>query len=91
MQVEIRCSDSLPLDVDACTDVASGNMVPEFGILFPENNLYDSHLKDFADKLAKLQCEVDALYARKYYTYICIDKCTSMYSYYLYGLQKEIC
>jgi hypothetical protein len=65
MQVENRCSDSLPLDIDACTDDASGYTAPEVGVLFPGNSLYDSQLKDFADKLAKLQYEVDALYARK--------------------------
>jgi hypothetical protein len=84
MQVEIRCSDSLPLDL------ASSNVVPDFGILFSENK-NDSHFKDFADKLEKLQCEVDALHARKYFRCVSIDKYTLLHSYYSNRLQKEIC
>lgn len=66
MQVEIRCPDSLPVDVDERTDETSGYTVPEFGLMSSGNKPYESQLKDFADKLRKLQCEVDALYARKF-------------------------
>lgn len=91
MQVEIRCSDSMPVDVDVDvrTDETSSYTVPEFGLASSENKLYESQLKDFADKLGKLQCEVDALYARKFLQCRSIDQYTSMCLYFLNELKRK--
>lgn len=90
MQFEVRCTDALPLDVDVCRTETSGYTVPECGIMFPENQQYDPQMKDFEEKLAKLQGEVDALYTRELFHRMSIKTCTSRYSCYSNKQLQEI-